>query len=469
VRSFAQAALTISLTTALLAGCGGSQPSIGTPGAIPQTTTVAPARAVAGLTRAAWSHRVLYVFDLQPHNDGSGVPFGGLLNVNSTIYGTTYLGKGLQRAPCREGEYGSCGTVYSLGTTGEYKTIHAFRGAMRNGKLPGAGLIDVNGTLYGTTERGGSGCDCGTVYSISTTGAEKVLYSFTGGSDGADPTQGNLLYINGTLYGTTLKGGSTGCYYGDGCGTVYSVSTSSGEEKVLHSFGSGDDGERPSWGLINVSGTMYGTTRVGGAHACGTVISRGCGTVYSISASGVEKALYSFAGGSDGAAPNGGLIDVKGTLYGTTELGGTSCGGTNPGCGTVYSITTTGTEKVLYSFRGGSDGLNPTGPLIDVKGKLYGVTAGYFVCCARVGVPASTFVRNVPSATPPVREGGDTGGSKGTVFSVTTSGTEKVLYSFRGGADGWQPDTPLIDVSGTLYGTTRYGGKAWGTVFALSP
>ena len=456
--------LSISIASAMLAGCGGSQPPISAPGAVPQASTIARARAGAGPVRPAWSHQVLYVFNLQPHNDGSGDPLGGLLNVKGTLYGTTYRGRGsLRSRKCPEGA--SCGTVYSITTTGEYETVHAFHGGARDGALPGAGLIDVNGILYGTTESGGSGCGCGTVYSTSTAGAEKVLYSFAGGSDGTHPTQGDLLYMNGTLYGVTYSGGS------HDRGTVYSVTTS-GEEKVLHSFGSGHDGAQLLWGLINVNGTMYGTTLAGGAHLCGTVISRGCGTVYSISASGVEKVLYSFAGGSDGSAPDGGLIDVKGTLYGTTVIGGTGayCGGTNPGCGTVYSITTAGKEKVLYSFRGNSDGLNPIGPLIDVKGTLYGTTAGY-VSLAQLDVLAPASFSNVSSATLPAREGSGTGchPSCGTVFSVTTTGSEKVLYSFTGGADGSQPDAPLINVNGTLYSTTYYGGKYWGTIFGLSP
>jgi uncharacterized repeat protein (TIGR03803 family) len=80
--------------------------------------------------------------------------------------------------------------------------------------------------------------------------------------------------------------------------------------------------------------------------------------------------VYSFQGGSDGAWPLAGLIDVGGTLYGTTEKGGGGkCSG---GCGTVFKITTTGVETVLYSFRGGGDGAYPEAGLIDVEGMLYG-------------------------------------------------------------------------------------------------
>ena len=120
-----------------------------------------------------------------------------------------------------------------------------------DGAIPAATLINVNGTLYGTTHAGGnSGCGlhagCGTVYSISTTGAENMLYRFTGGADGATPAA-SLLELSGTLYGTTSAGSA------HRKGTVFSISTS-GDEQVLHSFG-GPDGAEPEADLLNVNGT----------------------------------------------------------------------------------------------------------------------------------------------------------------------------------------------------------------------
>ena len=56
------------------------------------------------------------------------------------------------------------------------------------------------------------------------------------------------------------------------------------------------------------------------------------GTVFSLSKSGVEKVMHSFSGAPDGALPYAGLINVKGTLYGTTWAGGSGCG--SLGCGT---------------------------------------------------------------------------------------------------------------------------------------
>jgi uncharacterized repeat protein (TIGR03803 family) len=153
------------------------------------------------------------------------------------------------------------------------------------------------------------GYGCGTVYRVSLTGAEKVLHSFAGGSDGADPKAG-LTDVNGTLYGTTVSGGASGV------GAVYSISTS-GSEKVLHSF-TGGDGGNPMGDLLDVKGTLYGTTSAGGA-------GHSRGTVYSISTTGVDKVLYDFRTahhGHDGETPYAGLIDVKGTLYSTTDQGG---------------------------------------------------------------------------------------------------------------------------------------------------
>jgi len=157
------------------------------------------------------------------------------------------------------------------------------------------------------------------------------------------------------------------------------------------------------------------------------------------------RIVYSFLGSPDGGSPTARLIDVGGTLYGTTSQGGSykygACGTSNFfGCGTVFSVTTGGTEKVLHSFGAGADGVNPMAPLIEIKAMLYGTTSA----------------------------GGAYGG--GTVFSITPSGTEKVLHSFGAKGDGAKPIAGLIDVDGTLYGTTEYGGTyGSGTVFALKP
>jgi uncharacterized repeat protein (TIGR03803 family) len=145
----------------------------------------------------------------------------------------------------------------------------------------------------------------------------RALHSFNG-ADGKEP-HGSLLDVKGTFYGTTPSGGK----YGDG--TVFSITTG-GKENVLYSFGaSANDGEAPYAGLTDVNGTLYGTTSGGGGTSCGGTV--GCGTVFSVTTSGTEKVLHRF-NGTDGASPLAGLIDVSGTLYGTTLEGGSNGGGT---------------------------------------------------------------------------------------------------------------------------------------------
>jgi uncharacterized repeat protein (TIGR03803 family) len=150
--------------------------------------------------------------------------------------------------------------------------------------------------------------------------------------------------------------------------------------------------------------------------------------------------LYSFQGGTDGEGPYGGVVrDAAGNLYGTTSYGGAFSNGT------VFKLDTTGQETVLYTFtggRGGTDGFFPAGALIrDAAGNLYGTT----------------------------QLGGNY--SFGTVFKVDSTGIETVLYRFRGGSGGDQPDGGVImDKAGNLYGTTQGGGTSYdGTVFKLNP
>ena len=403
---------------ALVAGCalplssskgqGDMQPPV----AMPNSAGIVP-HVVPGS-----SYQVLYRFD-RKLRDGVH-PLAGLVNVNGTLYGTTSSG----------GKYGH-GTVYSVTTTGTESVLHDFRKNGSDGEYPHSGLIDIRGTLYGTTKSGGA-YGSGTVFSITTTGTEKVLYSFGGSGDGAEPYAG-LVEVKGTLYGTTQFGGKT-CG-STTCGTVFSVSTT-GQERVLYEFAGGSDGANPVAGLIDVNGALYGTTFNGGL--CSSNIF-GCGTVFSVTTTGTEKVLHSFGKGDDGVSPAAGLVDVNGVLYGTTLAAGCCWG-------TVFSVTTAGKERVLHTFRGSSGGYFPEAGLTDIKGTLFGTTA------------AGGKYRH------------------GTLYSVTTTGTEQVVHSFGGdSADGADPVANLMELNGTLYGTTKGGGdtclsfSSCGTVFAFSP
>ena len=424
VREFGHA-LSIGAAVAFLAACGGAQTPVGIPGATTQTSAIARApSSVHRILPASSTYTVLYRFT--GHPDGA-YPQGALLDVHGTLYGTTVAG-GV--AECTE-DLG-CGTVYTITTAGAEKVLFSFNKS--DGAYPYAGLTEVNGTLYGTTTHGGTGdrCggNCGTVYSITTTGAENVLFDFAGYPSGAFP-YAPLKAVKGTLYGTTQAGGSR-----HGPGTVYSI-TPTGVFKRLLAFKT-TDGGYPHAGLIDVNGTLYGTTARGGG-------SCNCGTVYSITTTGTEKVVYEFQGGANGAYPSTSLINVNGTLYGTAQAGsGSFC------CGIVYSVSTSGKFKVLYTFAGGSDGQSPQSALIDVNGTLYGTTY------AGGGSSACT-------------------NGCGTVYSVTTAGVETVLHRFAGGSDGAAPEAPLLYLHGMLYGTTSNGGGSGcrkihcGTFFALSP
>ena len=306
-------------------------------------------------TARANSETVLYSF--QNNGADGNIPGGNLTEVNGTLYGTTVGGGAAD-----------VGTVYSISpSTGKEAVLYSFKSNGEDGNNPESGLINVNGALFGTTFNGGADGD-GTVYSINaSTGAETVLYSFqSNGDDGIGP-YASLTKVNGMLYGTTLYGGADG-----GAGTVFSVNPATGAETVLHSFSSEDQGGyNPQAGLTHVHGVLYGTATNGGEF--------GNGAVFSIDPStGTYAVLHSFGTGADGDAPESNLISVHGTLYGTTFGGGTGmpCGGAQSGCGTVFSIDLrTGKESVLYAFKkNGADGTTPVAGLIDVQGTLYGTT-----------------------------------------------------------------------------------------------
>jgi uncharacterized repeat protein (TIGR03803 family) len=196
-----------------------------------------------------------------------------------------------------------------------------------------------------------------------------VLYSFGDFADGEEPL--GVIDVAGMLFGTT---GAGGCCGEGGCGVAFSLDPRTSQETVLHSFDNGADGCYPDSRLVVLNGVFYGVT-YGGGTGCG---GQGCGTVLSLDPStGAEAILYSFCSQescTDGETPEAGLIEVKGTLYGTTLSGGTGCDGA--GCGTVFSLDpNTGAETVLYAFQGGTDGSGPNA-VIDVKGTLYGTTVG---------------------------------------------------------------------------------------------
>jgi uncharacterized repeat protein (TIGR03803 family) len=380
-----------------------------------------------------------------------------------------------------------------------YKKLYNFTGNA-DGSDPATPLtFDGSGNAYGTTASGGAH-DFGTVFQLSVSGQETVIYSFTGGGDGLDPHGGVTIDGSGNLYGTTVAGGFGGLCAGDGCGVIFELTPSDGiwTETTLYNFKGLNDGFGPGGGLVlDGAGNLYGTAPDGGARSSGVVFELSPG------AHGWHyKVIHQFTGGKDGAIGSLGnlLLDVAGNLYGTTELGGVN------GAGGVYELspTTRGPWKttVLYDFKGIPDAANPYGGLIfDKAGILYGTT--YFGGTAGMGTvfqltpgPNGTWQENVPysfqggtdgsfpTATPIFSAAGNlygttsTGGRPscdcGTVFKLTLTGgswNEKIVHFFGKGRDGYSPNYGLtLDPAGSLFGTTPFGGTGGqGTVFEITP
>ncbi|HVR45353.1 MAG TPA: choice-of-anchor tandem repeat GloVer-containing protein [Candidatus Binatia bacterium] len=405
---------TLFILAAVLAGCSSAAGTQAVPGSSAGTEPAA--------SRAFGREAPLYSFEGRA---SGGAPMSGLLLHNGLLYGTTSAyGKGY-------------GTVFDIDAFGKLHVLYAFTG-YPDAQYPQAGLVFFNGAFYGTSSAGGVYAG-GTIFSVSPDGAEHVVHSFGNRRDGALPLAG-LLDVNGVLYGTTQDGGNSTK------GTVFELDASG--ERVLHSFaGAPADGGHPTAGLIRYKDTLFGTTRAGGQLAAG-------GTVYRISPFGQERVLHSFGvNHGDGMNPAGPLVVVNGEFYGTTLRGGDRIS-----AGTVFAMSPSGSEQVLHSFDAGADGSSPLAGLVLVGGELYGTTMNGGLTERRSGDCLS---------------GPDSTGSPtcGTIFKIDAFGREQVVYRFRGYSDGANPEAGLTNISGTLYGTTTWGGQHvdFGTVFRLLP
>jgi uncharacterized repeat protein (TIGR03803 family) len=356
------------------------------------------------------SYQYATIFSFQGFNGAS--PESALVYFKGKLYGTT----------ARGGYYGQ-GVVFSITPSGKESVLHNF-GLSGDGVEPEGGLTVLNGTLYGTTNAGGA-YNKGTLFSVTPGGRERVLYSFgyTAG-DGNNPT--GVTPLNGVLYGTATYGGV------GSAGTIFKVTTA-GAEKTIFYFPdySKKDGMNPSAGLLAYNGTLYGTT-----YGSGPCLE---GTVFSVTTSGKEKTIYGFpCQRYDGENPQASLVEYNGVLYGTTTYGGKAFYNN----GTVFSLTLSGNELVLFDFIPSTQyGGGPKSGLIVLNGALYGTT---------------------PSAA---------ANGAGSVYSLTTSGSPTLLHAFGLAPDGSKPLTGLTNVNRTLYGTTSSGGGVAnaGTVLRITP
>jgi uncharacterized repeat protein (TIGR03803 family) len=351
-------------------------------------------------------------------------PLGRLTASGGKLIGTTLSG-GTHQA----------GTVFSFAPGSSAAHVYySFTAGGTDAVNPTSG---VNGTslLVGTTPFGGAK-GFGAVYTVSTiTGIETVLYSFAGGASGWLPSDPPVLVTgagygkSGTLYGVTTYGGDFGY------GTVYAIDVataiggkSSGWTK-LHSF-AGPEGAYPESVPLFYNGFLYGVADRGGV--------TGNGTVYRIDTyTGAGGLFYAFGAAPDGNYPSGSLLLYNGSLYGTTNEGGTM------GYGTVFALNPqSGAETILHSFAAGTDGAYPQTGVVEQNGRLYGTTIG----------------------------GGKDGlGELGTIFTIDlVKPAEQTLYRFPT-ANGAVPQE-LLSMKGTLYGTTYAGGTyGAGTLFSFKP
>jgi hypothetical protein len=358
------------------------------------------------------------------------------------------------------------------------KVLYSFQDGS-DGATPVGGLVvDKQGNIFGATINGGSqACvsitECGTVFELSPPAKsgdpwiEQVLYVFKGNAagDGAGPYGGIVIGKHGHIYGTTSYGGNGDCVLlgtKEGCGVVYElnppqVSGGAWTERVIYNFQGGKDGQLPVGDLtMDKDGDLYGATEFGGGlGSCDAPFYQHCGTVYKLTrpkppgVEWTEQLLHSFAGGKDGAAPNGGLLlDDKGAIYGTTASGGgssyylCSTNGFN-GCGTAFKLqrerSGAWTEQVLRRFKGFGGAAGPSAMIFGPNNVLY-ISSG----------------------------GGKL--ENGLIFSLreTTGGVwvEEYLYEFLSYFTSG-PSGLVLDHNGDLYGAAQGGKNARGTMFRL--
>lgn len=382
--------------------------------------------AVIVLTQSVQAQTFTVIHNFTGGLDGNGPTARMVINRGGYFYGTTALGGAFELRQINSGW-----VLTPLASFGD-----GWAGV----------TIGPNGSLYGTTEYGGTGqCQggCGTVYNLTPQATacktslcywnETVIHQLAGPpDDGSYPLSDVTFDQAGNLFGTTQSGGS------DNDGIVFELTPSHGiwAESVLYTFtGGSDDGASPFSGMIfDTAGNLYGTTLYGGPQNAGTIFE------LSPTGSGWQKStVYNFANGTDGSFPAGGLVlDQFGNIFGTTAFGGANNGGT------VFKLTPSNggwTFSTIFSFGGNYGSYDSL--FVDSTDNLYGTTAG-----------DGTY-------------------GKGSVFELTPSSggwTCSDLHDFTGGSDGSTPWGGLVrDASGNVYGTASGGGAyGYGVVFEIT-
>jgi hypothetical protein len=343
----------------------------------------------------SWSETVLYVFQGKNFNDGETPAGSVIIDQVGNLYGTT--GYGGAGTCILLGTNVGCGAVYELSPPAQkggswIETIlYSFKGS-KDGYLPIGDLVfDGARSIYGATEFGGgkgTTCDpyyqyCGTVFKLSPPKqkggkwTEKVLHSFGGAKDGANPNGGLVLDSKGAVYGMTNIGGDPECPLSKkvGCGVAYKLAPPTKQggtwtEKLIHTFKNGNDGTQPSGGVIFAKGgSLYGAAN-GGARSGGVVFQ-----LTQKNQQWKETILHAFSTTTYEYGPLVSLVDKQGVIYGTTNSDPA-----NHLPGTVFRLNPNQSEEslhsfdILYSFKGVPDGAFPTSLVRDGAGNLYGAT-----------------------------------------------------------------------------------------------
>jgi uncharacterized repeat protein (TIGR03803 family) len=386
---------------------------------------------------AAQTEATIYNFGPTPPTN----PYTGVtLDSSGNLYGVSYYGQ----------------TAYKLSRSGnewQATTLYTFT-AGDSGLYPSSPpVFDFDGNLYGVAAGGGAH-NQGVVYKLTPTSQgpwqETVLYSFTGGKDGAGPAYNVIFDKAGNLYGTTSYGGSYANNFicqtdYQGCGTIFELSpTRNGQWNfhLLYTFTDHFNDFGPAFLAFDSAADLYASSS-GGPSGFEGQSSPGSILKFTPSSSGqwTPSVIYDFAN-YDGGEPGNIVFDSAGNIYGPAFRDGTpNCetGIGAEGCGEVFKLSRGSGGKytltVLYAFSGYSDGAFPEG-LVLLHGNLYG----------------DTF------------QGGSAWeqDGNGVIFELSPNSdgtfTETTVFTFQGSDGSWPESIPVVDSAGNLYGTTVYGG-----------
>jgi len=448
------------------------------------TAVTAPAPATFSVTATA-SPSPTYQWQLSSDGGANYADIAGAVAPTYTLATTSASDDGHRfrvRIANTAGSVTSNAAMLSVGSAGSgLVVVHTFAGT--DGGRPINQLVEgSDGNFYGATLSGGAS-NFGTLFRMTPAGVVTTLHSFDATS-GGPPRSALVQGPDGAFYGSVTNGGANAMGY------VFRLQLD-GSFSALHAF-NGTDGMSPIGALaVGSDGNLYGVTQYGGTG--------NLGTVYRISPGGVFASLHSFVSSTtSGYGPQAGLLlGPDGAFYGTTASGGDQSAphsGSGSVAGTVFRMTSAGAMTLLHTFFSGGTSTDwgvPNTALVQAgDGTLYGSTAqgnlfrirpdgsGYgavttsLLTGGLMGQLVSASDGNLYFAS----HDGTPTGQYGKVYSVTPTGTIRVVLGFDS-AGAYLPDAPLMQArSGSLYGTTRYCAGApnsacrtgsAGTVFRL--